>query len=121
MELTSLLDVMFLVLVFFIYSIFNMTVHRGLHVDLPSAGGDQQPAERIDLTILADDSLQFNGRPATREEILSRIAELKAVKADLPVLIAGDRASSLGTGLELLAALRAAGVGQVSFQVTGDD
>ena len=30
LEMTPLMDVMFLVLVFFIYCIFNMTVHRGV-------------------------------------------------------------------------------------------
>ena len=37
-EMVSLMDVMFLVLVFFVYSVFNMAVHHGLKVDLPSAG-----------------------------------------------------------------------------------
>ena len=35
LEMTSLMDVMFLVLVFFIYCIFDMAVHKGLKVDLP--------------------------------------------------------------------------------------
>ena len=30
LEMTPLMDVMFLVLVFFIYSIFDMTMHRGV-------------------------------------------------------------------------------------------
>ena len=33
------MDVMFLVLVFFIYCIFDMAVHKGLKVDLPQARG----------------------------------------------------------------------------------
>ena len=36
-ELTPLIDVMFLVLVFFIYSISEMAVHRGVKVELPGA------------------------------------------------------------------------------------
>ncbi|MBR3086981.1 MAG: biopolymer transporter ExbD, partial [Kiritimatiellae bacterium] len=35
LEMTSLMDVVFLVLVFFVYSIFDMAVHRGVKVDLP--------------------------------------------------------------------------------------
>ena len=42
LEMTALLDVMFLVLVFFIYSIFDMAVHRGVKVDLPSAAGAEE-------------------------------------------------------------------------------
>ena len=46
MELTSLMDVMFLVLVFFIYCVSEMAVHRGLKVDLPDAAGEKEPGER---------------------------------------------------------------------------
>ena len=34
-----------------------------------------------------------------------------------PVLISGDRRSSLGDGIEILSELKAAGVEKVSFQV----
>ena len=41
------------------------------------------------------------------------------MKPDLPVLISGDRRASLGSGVELLAELKAAGVEKASFQVKG--
>ncbi len=119
LEMTSLMDVMFLVLVFFIYCIFNMTVHRGMKVDLPEAKGADEPGERIVITIRPDDTLQFNGIDATREEVLSRLDDLKQVKMSLPVLISGDRKASLGAGIELLAALKAAGIENATFQVKG--
>ena len=45
LELTPLIDVMFLVLVFFIYSICEMAVHRGVKVDLPDTRGDAERGE----------------------------------------------------------------------------
>ena len=120
LEMTSLMDVMFLVLVFFIYCIFDMAVHKGLKVDLPNAAGADEKGERIVITIKADDSLQLNGMDLTKEAILSRVKELNAVKMELPVLISGDRKSSLGTGIELLSDLKAAGVEKASFQVSGE-
>ena len=119
--MTSLMDVMFLVLVFFIYCIFDMAVHKGVKVDLPSAAGVPEKGERIVVTILPDDSLQFNGVPVDRDGVLARIDELRRVNMDLPVLVSGDRRASLGTGIELLAALKRAGVEKASFQVSGDD
>lgn len=119
-EMTSLMDVMFLVLVFFIYSIFDMTVHKGLKVDLPRAGGAVEQGEKIVVTILPDDAMQFNGIATTPEGIIERIKELKRVNMDLPVLISADRSSSLGVGLELLADLKAIGVPKISFQVKGE-
>ena len=121
LEMTSLMDVMFLVLVFFIYCIFDMAVHKGLKVDLPNAAGADEKGERIVITIKADDSLQLNGMDMTREDILARVRDLNAVKMKLPVLISGDRKSSLGVGIELLSALKAAGVEKASFQVKGKD
>lgn len=118
--MTSLMDVMFLVLVFFIYCIFDMAVHKGLKVDLPNAAGADEKGERIVVTIKADDTMQLNGMSMSREEVISRVRELNRVKMNLPVLISGDRRSSLGVGIELLSALKAAGVEKASFQVSGD-
>ena len=120
LEMTSLMDVMFLVLVFFIYCIFDMAVHKGLKVDLPNAAGADEKGERIVVTIKADDTMQLNGMPMSREEVISRVRELNKVKMNLPVLISGDRRSSLGVGIELLSALKAAGVEKASFQVSGE-
>ena len=120
LEMTSLMDVMFLVLVFFIYCIFDMAVHKGLKVDLPNAAGADEKGERIVVTIRADDTMQLNGMSMTREEVISRVKELNRVKMNLPVLISGDRRSSLGVGIELLSALKAAGVEKASFQVSGE-
>ena len=119
LAMTSLMDVMFLVLVFFIYCIFDMAVHKGLKVDLPNAAGTDEKGERIVITIKADDSIQLNGMEMKREDVVSRVKELNAVKMKLPVLISGDRKSSLGTGIELLSDLKAAGVEKASFQVSG--
>ena len=119
LEMTSLMDVMFLVLVFFIYCIFDMSVHRGLKVDLPNAAGTLEKGERIVITIKPDNSLQFNGMEMTKDEAIGRIKELQAVKMRLPVLVSGDRRASLGVGIELLAALKAAGVEKTTFQVSG--
>ena len=115
------MDVMFLVLVFFVYCIFDMTVHKGLKVDLPNAVGADEKGERIVITIRQDDTIQLNGIAMKREDVVSRVRELNAAKTKLPVLISGDRKSSLGTGIELLADLKAAGVEKASFQVSGEN
>ena len=117
--MTSLMDVMFLVLVFFIYCIFDMAVHKGLKVDLPHAAGADEKGERIVITIKQDDTIQLNGMEMKKEDVVSRVKELNAVKMKLPVLISGDRKSSLGVGIELLSDLKAAGVEKASFQVSG--
>ena len=121
LEMTPLLDVMFLVLVFFIYSIFDMTMHRGVKVDLPGAKGVEEKGDRVVVTILPDDSLQLDGEPLERPELVARVAArvAEAGEEKPAVIVSGDRSASLGTGVSLLADLKAAGVGHVSFQVSG--
>ena len=118
-EMTSLMDVMFLVLVFFIYCIFDMSVHKVVTVELPNAAGAPEQGERIVITIRPDDTLQLNGMDMTKDEVVARIRELAAVKMKLPVLVSGDRRASLGVGVELLSELKAAGIEQTAFQVSG--
>ncbi len=118
-ELVSLMDVVFLVLVFFVYATFNMAVHHGLKVDLPAAAGTHEKGERIIVTIDRQNALQLNGRALERAALVQEVRRLLAVKPDLPLLISGDRRASLGVGVELLAELKAAGVEKASFQVSG--
>lgn len=120
LELTSLMDVMFLVLVFFVYSVYSMAVHRGVKVDLPAAAGVHEKGERVVVTITAANELQLNGRLLGRDELVEAVRRLVEVKSDLPVLVSGDRNASLGVGVELLERFRRAGVEKVSFQVSGE-
>ena len=119
LELTPLLDVMFLVLVFFIYCIFEMAVHRGMKVDLPDAKGAPERGERIVITVGADDSVELNGMRMMRDEAVERVKTLSAAGVKMPVLVSGDRRASFGAGVELLAALKEAGVDAASVQVSG--
>ena len=118
-EIVSLMDVMFLVLVFFVYSVFNMAVHHGLKVDLPGAPGALEKGERIVVTIDAQDAFQLNGRPLAQDDLVETVKRLVDVRKETPVLISADRKASLGVGIELLARLKDAGVEKASFQVDG--
>ena len=118
-EMVSLMDVMFLVLVFFVYSVFNMAVHHGLKVDLPAAAGALEKGERVVVTLDAQDARQRHGRPLSQAELVATVARPADVRKETPVLISADRKASLGTGIELLARLKAAGVEKASFQVSG--
>ena len=119
LELASLLDVMFLVLVFFIYCISEMAVHKGMRVDLPDAKGTAERGERIVITVGRDDAVALNGISLSRDEAIRRVKALSAVGVKMPVLVSADRRASFGAGVEILAALKSAGIEAASVQVSG--
>lgn len=118
-EMLPLMDVMFLILVFFIYSVFSMSVHRGLKVDLPSAKGTHQKGDPTLITLAADSTLYLNKQPMPLDDLVRATVALWRENA-APVLISADRAAPLGTGIELLGKLKSGGVERVAFQVSGD-
>jgi biopolymer transport protein ExbD len=114
-EMIALIDVVFLLLVFFIYAMLSMTVLRGLELSLPEAEGQVQQ-DAIVVTLDRDNRLIVNGRVMESTQIVSW-AMAEHSRTGLPVLIRGDRKANLGVALELLAELQEAGLEAVSFQV----
>jgi biopolymer transport protein ExbD len=116
-EMIPLMDVVFLLLVFFIYAMFTMTVHRGVRVDLPQGAGQPAPDGSLTITLTRDGAFQLDGRPLARDDLLLEVVDLHRVDRR-PVLISADRQVPLGMGIELLDRLRQAGIEAVTFQVT---
>jgi len=114
-EMIALIDVVFLLLVFFVYAMLSMTVVRGLQLDLPRAEGTVQTDVLI-VTIDRDNRLYANGRMKEKGPLVSW-AIMEHGRSGLPLLIRADREADFGTALELLAALQRAGLEAVSFQV----
>ena len=114
-EMIALIDVVFLLLVFFIYAMLSMTVFRGLELNLPRAEGSIQ-RNVIVVNLDRENRLSAEGGILEADQIVTwAMAEHR--RTGLPVLIRGDREADLGIALELLAALREAGLEAVSFQV----
>ncbi|MEI7902522.1 MAG: biopolymer transporter ExbD [bacterium] len=118
MEMISLMDVMFLILVVFVYAVFSMSVHRGLKVDLPSAQGTFEKGEQTLITLTADNAFYLNKQPLPLDELVLATVKVWREHAT-PVLISADQGASLGTGIELLGKLKNGGVERVAFQVSG--
>lgn len=110
------MDVMFLILVFFVYSIFSMSVHRAIKVNLPAAIGTTEKGEMTMVSLTAENTLYLNKRPMKMEDLVPLAAGLWKEKK-LPVMISADQKAELGVGIELLSKLKKAGVERVAFQV----
>jgi biopolymer transport protein ExbD len=115
-EMVPLIDCMFLLLVFFIYAMVTMTVHRGIRVNLPKGEGAIEKTTPVLVSVSADNTLRMGDRTVDFETAVREVAG-QALRQKAPVMIAGDRTSDLGVSLELLSRLKAAGVDSVSFLV----
>ena len=114
-EMIALIDVVFLLLVFFIYAMLSMTVFRGLELNLPRAEGEVR-RDAVVVTLDRENRLIADGREMEPEQVVSW-AMAEHGRSGLPLLIRGDRQADFGVALELLAKLQAAGLEAVSFQV----
>ncbi len=116
-EMTPMMDVVFLLLVFFIYAFLSMSVQRGVQVQLPKAEGHITAGEHILLVLTPEDTILMDGRtPMSAQEAVTAAA-LRAKTLDLPVRIRADRRAHAGPALELMADLRSNGVEKVTYQV----
>ena len=121
-EMLPLIDVVFLLLVFFIYAMVSMVVHHGLKVELPKAGSSTvDTREYISITLTADNTILFGETETTLKNLIPLVEErLKQIDPESPIYINGDRQADLGLAVEILDRLRNAGIEKVSFSCSPD-
>ncbi len=116
-EMTPIMDVVFLLIVFFVYAFLTMTVQRGMRVELPRADGTIAHGDSVQLVLTPDDAVLLDGRTQMAAEAAVEAAALRAKTLGRPIVIRADRRAHAGPALELMAALRAKGVAKVTYQV----
>lgn len=93
-NLTPLIDVVFLLLIFFMVST-TFTKETHLKLDLPEAEGEMAPAppERLEVMVAADGSYAVNGETLVNSQLKTLIAAIEQKSQgnkDLPFVITAD-------------------------------
>ena len=116
LELTPLIDVVFLLLTYFIFSMILMTRADVLDVRLPTLGaaGQIDPGVAITVALTSDGSLAVNGDAVDLAGVAARITELREAEPDARVLLAVDVNGTAGDMLRVTDALLAAGISDFS-------
>ena len=120
-EMLPLIDIVFLVLVFFIYAMLSMAVHRGLPVILPSSSTAAiDKTTVLSVTIKADGTV-FVDKKATCLDNLTEALK-RAVKGDKEagVLLFADRDLLYQELFKVMDCIRMAGINKVSLQAEAD-
>ena len=119
-EMMPLIDIVFLLLVFFIYAMLSMAVHRGQSVDLPqSSSAVLEMQDAISITIQAADQgmvLFVDEEPVNLEILSEKLKKKKEEKQDLEVQIFADKSVSYQELFQVLDRVKLAGLTKISLQ-----
>ncbi len=116
--LAPLLDVLFLLLIFFATTSTYRAVEQQIDIDLPisqTAGADQPAGNDILINLERDGRIVVNGRTMSLDELYSMLADLAADYPDDRVIIRGDQAVPYGRVIAVMDATRAAAFTRIHF------
>lgn len=107
-NLTPLVDVIFILLIFFI-----LTAHvsRGIVLDLPPASTTETlPSEHWEIVITENDELSFNGLKIEKERLEGILLAAKKQDQDQPlVILKAHRAASVNAFVSVMDSVRKTG------------
>ena len=120
-EMLPLIDVVFLLLVFFIYAMLSMSIHRGLAVDLPiSASTSIETSHSLVVTINENGQIYVDQSPVSadsfRKILSSRIIDLKKPL----ILVSADGQVSYQQLFSVMDDIKATGIHRISLQAEQD-
>ncbi len=120
LDLTPLIDVVFLLLIFFlITTTFVRSDNSQLPLNLPSASAGEAIAEgdRVIVYVSAEGGLQIDEELVRPEEVERRLERLFAERPETQLLIKGDKASSYGQVTDVIDKAREVGFKRVNLVV----
>jgi biopolymer transport protein ExbD len=117
LNLTPMVDMVFLLLVFFLAATTFAREEVELDLKLPPAKSGQpgKVEEKVVVNIAADGRLSVGGREVTLEALRQKLDAAARRSAETPVLVRGDTAAQFGLGLQVLDACRLANLKKVDF------
>jgi biopolymer transport protein ExbD len=116
-EMLPLIDIVFLLLVFFIYAMLSMAVHRGLPVLLPSSVSAKIDKELIlSITVKSDGTLYVDKEQVSLNDLASFLKTKSASEKDVGILLFADRSLSYQNLFQVLDQIKMAGIHRISLQ-----
>lgn len=116
-EILPLIDIVFLLLVFFIYAMLSMAVHRGLPVELPVSSSAQVDQKlTVSITIRADGSLYVDKIPVALEDLTGYLQAKSEADPQRGVLVFADRDLPYQMIYKVMDNIRLAGISRISLQ-----
>ncbi|MGD8985055.1 MAG: biopolymer transporter ExbD [Desulfobacteraceae bacterium] len=116
-EMLPLIDIVFLLLVFFIYAMLSMAVHRGLPVILPTSSTAKIDKHLIlSVTVRADGSIFLDKERITLKDLKEALRQAASNRKETGVLLFADKAVPYQELFRVLDQIRLAGLNRISLQ-----
>ena len=116
-EMLPLIDIVFLLLVVFIYTMLSMAVHRGLRVSLPESSVAQIEKQLVlSITVESDNSIYVDKEKVSLEALTQTLASKAEEEANPGVLLFADKSIPYQNLFEILDRIRMAGLYRISLQ-----
>jgi biopolymer transport protein ExbD len=116
-ELIPLVDMMILLLAFFIYAMLSMAIHRGLQVHLPTSSTAQLDQRLVlSITVLKDGRIYVNKEEVPFQNLRAFLKERSAQPDETGAFLFADRDVTYQRLFLVLDEIRIAGINRVSLQ-----
>jgi len=120
-EMLPLIDIVFLLLVFFIYAMLSMAVHRGLPVLLPTSTSANIDKELLLSITVKPDGTVFVDKDQIHLDELESFLKAKTISdKDVGILLFADRNLSYQDLFRVLDQIKAAGIHRISLQAEAE-
>jgi len=120
MNLTSMVDVLFLLIIFFLASTQFKEYERNIDLKFPEVSNAKNlPAapSRVPISVYRDGQITINREMVTREQLALRLAELQRANPRLSVMVRGDGAATHQSVSDVLAVCRDMGITDIGIPV----
>jgi len=117
LEMTPMMDLMFTLLVFFIYSMLSMTIHHGVPLTLPDAKSSTlERHQNIQISITRTGHIFVNKRQVDLKNLPKEIFQHHKSLKKTTVLISGDGTVSYKRIMQVLDTLRTHDISDVVLE-----
>jgi len=120
-EMLPLIDIVFLLLVFFIYAMLSMAVHRALPVALPkSTTAEIDTSSNISVSITSEDYIYFDKQAVDRQQLLRMLRARYEAKKDVAVQVFADHNVDYQRLFSVLDIIKQSGISRISLEAERD-
>jgi biopolymer transport protein ExbD len=118
-ELTSMTDIIFLLLIFFMISTTFDGVRKSLDIQLPESKAAEvaQETKQYVIEMGADDTLHLDGQPIVIPDLVQRLAQGGSASLHRAVLIRADKRLPYGKVVTVLDLVRQANIREIAVAV----